>query len=127
MQQDPVTSTIAVRPYPVTDVVSSENRGRLRNYKSLSHLPNSGLYTQNIHECVSFLGMLKYVFIFPIVLCQMERSDKLFGTLEQFKYLGTTFINQNFSREEIKNRFKSENACYHLVQNPLYSSLLRKM
>jgi len=69
MQHDPVTPTIVVRPYPVTAVVSSEHRGWLRNYKSLSHLPNSELYTQKIHECVSFLGMLKYVFIFPVMLC----------------------------------------------------------
>ena len=32
--------------------------------------------------------------------------------------------NQNCTREEIKNRFKSENACYHSVQNLLFPCLL---
>jgi hypothetical protein len=121
MQHDPVTPTIAVRPYPVTAVVPSEHRGWLRNYRSLSYLPNTELYRQKVHECFSFLGILKFVFIFPIVLCQIQRSDTSFGTLEQFKYLETTFINQNFIREKIKSRLKSENACYHSVQNPFSS------
>jgi hypothetical protein len=42
--------------------------------------------------------------------------------MEQFKYLETTFINQNFIREEIKGRLKSGNACYHSVQNPVSST-----
>jgi hypothetical protein len=33
---------------------------------------------------------------------------------------------QNSIHEEIKNRLKSENACYHVVQNLLSSSLLYK-
>jgi len=68
MQHDPVTPKIAVRPYPVTAVVPSEHRGWLRYYRSLSYFPNSELYRQKVHECVSFLGILKYVFIFPIML-----------------------------------------------------------
>jgi len=46
--------------------------------------------------------------------------------VEQFKYLGTTFINQNSIQEEIKSRLKSGNACYHSVQNLSSSSLLSK-
>jgi len=46
--------------------------------------------------------------------------------VEQFKYLGTTLTNQNPIQEEIKNRLKSGNACYHSVQNLLSSSLLSK-
>ena len=46
--------------------------------------------------------------------------------VEQFKYLGTTVTNQNYIQQEIKSRLKSGNACYHLVQNPLSSSLLSK-
>jgi len=34
--------------------------------------------------------------------------------------------NQNSIQEEIKSRLKSGNACYHLVQNILSSSLLSK-
>jgi hypothetical protein len=45
---------------------------------------------------------------------------------EQFKYLGTTITNPNSIQEEIKSRLKSKNACYHLVQNLLSSSLLSK-
>jgi len=46
--------------------------------------------------------------------------------VEEFKYLGTTFTNQNSIQEEIKRRLKSGNACYHSVQNLLSSSLLSK-
>ena len=46
--------------------------------------------------------------------------------VEEFKYLGTTLINQNSIQEEIKSRLKLGNACYHSVQNLLSSSLLSK-
>jgi hypothetical protein len=46
--------------------------------------------------------------------------------VEQFKFLGRTLMNQNSIQEEIKSRLKSGNACYHLVQNLLSSSLLSK-
>ena len=38
--------------------------------------------------------------------------------------MGTTLTVQNSIQEEIKSRLKSGNACYHLVQNLLSSSLL---
>jgi hypothetical protein len=41
-------------------------------------------------------------------------------------YLGTTLTNQNSIQEEIKSRLKSGNACYHLAQNLLPTSLLSK-
>ena len=37
-----------------------------------------------------------------------------------------TLTNQNSIQEEIKNRLNSRNACYHSVQNLLFSSLLSK-
>jgi hypothetical protein len=40
--------------------------------------------------------------------------------------LGTTLTNQNSIQEEIKSRLKSGNACFHSVQDLLYSSLLSK-
>ena len=43
--------------------------------------------------------------------------------MEELKYLRT---DQNCIWEEIKSRLKSGNACYHLVQNLLSSSLLSK-
>jgi hypothetical protein len=46
--------------------------------------------------------------------------------VEQFKYLGTVLLSQSSVQEEMKSRLKSGNACYHLVQNLLSSSLLSK-
>ena len=43
-----------------------------------------------------------------------------------FKYLGRILTDRNSIQEEIKGRMKSGNACYHLVQNILSSSLLSK-
>jgi hypothetical protein len=45
---------------------------------------------------------------------------------KEFRYFGTTLINQNSVQEEIKSKLKSGNACYHSVQNLLSSSLLSK-
>ena len=47
-----------------------------------------------------------------------------FERVEEFKYLGTALTNQNSIQEEIKRKLKSGNACYHLVQNLLSSTLL---
>ena len=46
--------------------------------------------------------------------------------VEEFKYLGTTITHQNSIQEEIKSRLKLGNACYHSVQNLLFSRLLSK-
>ena len=46
--------------------------------------------------------------------------------VEEFKYLGTTLTNQKSFAEEIKSRLRSGNACYHSMQNFLYSRLLSK-
>ena len=46
--------------------------------------------------------------------------------MEDFKCFGTTLTNRNAIEGEIKSRLKSENACYHSVQNLLSSSLLSK-
>jgi hypothetical protein len=47
-----------------------------------------------------------------------------FESMEQFKYLGTSLMNQNSIHEGIKSRLKSENTCSHLLQNLLSTSLL---
>ena len=52
--------------------------------------------------------------------------NRSFERAGQFKYLATALTKQNSIREEIKNRLKSGNACYHSVQNISSSSLLFK-
>ena len=54
------------------------------------------------------------------------KTDKSCEMVEEFRYLGTTLMDQNSILEEIKSRLKSGNACYHSVQNLLSSSLLSK-
>jgi hypothetical protein len=56
----------------------------------------------------------------------IERANRWFENVSQFKYLGTTVINQNYIQEEVKRRLNSDNACYHSVQNLLSSRLLSK-
>ena len=52
--------------------------------------------------------------------------NSTFERVEEFKYLGTTLTNQNSISEEITSRLRSENACYHSVQNLLSSRFLSK-
>ena len=56
----------------------------------------------------------------------MNIDNSSFERVEEFRYLGTTFTDQNSIQEEIKRRLKSGNAGYHSVQNLLPSSLLSK-
>jgi hypothetical protein len=43
--------------------------------------------------------------------------------VSQFRYLGTTITNQNLIQEKINKRLNFGNACYHTVQNLLFSRL----
>ena len=56
----------------------------------------------------------------------MRIDSSTFEGVEEFKYLGTNLTNQNYIPEEIKGRYRSGNACYHSVQNLLFSRLLSK-
>jgi len=56
----------------------------------------------------------------------MKTDNSSFERLGEFKYLGTNLTNQNSIHEKIKSRLMSRNACYHLLQNLLSSSLLSK-
>ncbi|KAJ4446816.1 hypothetical protein ANN_13514, partial [Periplaneta americana] len=49
-----------------------------------------------------------------------------FEEVEKFKYLGATVTNINDTREEIKRRINTGNACYYSVEKLLSSSLLSK-
>jgi len=53
-------------------------------------------------------------------------DNSTFERTEEFKYLGTTLTNQNSIAEKIKSRLMSGGACYHSVQNLLFSRLLSK-
>ena len=56
----------------------------------------------------------------------MKVDNSSIERVEEFKYFETTLTNQSSIHEEIKSRLKLGNACYHSVQNLLYSSLLYK-
>ena len=56
----------------------------------------------------------------------IQIGNKSFERVQQFKYWGTSLTNENFNHKEIKSRLESENACHHLVQYLVSSSLLSK-
>jgi hypothetical protein len=53
-------------------------------------------------------------------------ANRSFENVSQFKYLEMTVTSQNLIQEEIKWRLNSGNACYHSVQNTVFSSAVEK-
>jgi len=60
------------------------------------------------------------------IIHSVRIDNSTFERVEEFKYLGTNLTYQNSIAEEIKSRVRSENACYHSVQNLLSSRVLSK-
>ena len=52
----------------------------------------------------------------------IKTDSSCFERVEQFRYLGTTLTNQNSIQKENKCRLKSQNSCYHSVQNTIYKT-----
>jgi hypothetical protein len=57
---------------------------------------------------------------------EIKIGNRSFENISLLKYLGTTVTDQNLIQEEFKRRLNSGNACYHSVQNLLFSRLLSK-
>jgi hypothetical protein len=49
-------------------------------------------------------------------------DNSCFERMEQIRYLVTTLTNQNSIQEENKCRLKSQNVCYHSMQNTIYKT-----
>jgi hypothetical protein len=55
----------------------------------------------------------------------IERASRSCENVAKFKHQGTT-VTINLIHHGIKSRFNSGNACYHSIQNLLFSHLLSK-
>ena len=56
----------------------------------------------------------------------IEIANSSLEKVKHFKCLVKTLSDQKYIQKGIKSRLKSGNACYHSVQNLLYSTLLSK-
>jgi hypothetical protein len=93
------------------------------------------LCTGVVNACVQVWSMLVYKYLshanatFRLVTqCPnwLRHRAPPVERVEHLKYLGKTLTNQNSIQDEVKNRLKPGNACYHSVQNRLSSTLLSK-
>jgi hypothetical protein len=56
----------------------------------------------------------------------IKSDNKSSERLKPFECFGTTLTDQNSVQNEIMSKLKTENACYHSVQNHLPSRLIKK-
>jgi hypothetical protein len=88
--------------------------------------------SETLLEAISDIGLeinaekMKYMIMSRYPNSGQNQNNELFEKVAKFKYLGTTIINQNDIRDEIKSRLNSWNACYYSVQNLLFSRLISK-
>jgi hypothetical protein len=68
---------------------------------------------------------IKYMLLYQHQTAYQNWNTKI-ANRSPFKYFGMTVTNKNLIQEEIKRRLNYGNACYHSVQNLLYSCLLLK-
>jgi hypothetical protein len=92
--------TLSPRTQEARRVVGLEINAEKKKYMIISRHPNSG-QNQNI-----------------------KIVNESFEKVAKFKYLGTALTNQNDIHDETKSRLNSGNACYHSVQNLLFSRLI---
>jgi hypothetical protein len=84
-------------------------------------------------QCWKFMCLAKHHSKKHFNICSYNLSNhdikidnRCFENVEQYRYLGMTITNRNLIQEEIKRRLNSGNACYHSVQNILFSRLLSR-
>jgi hypothetical protein len=92
-----------------------------KNTESLVYVSNEVALEINIERT-------KYILLFrrKNVSKNLDVKSKQFEHVSQFKYLGKTVTNQNLIQGKSNRRVNSDNACYHSVQNLLFSRPLSK-
>jgi hypothetical protein len=91
----------------------------LENHLRMTSVPTA--QRASVNERLRLLLLLYYYYYYYIKI-----SNRCFEIVAQFRYLGKNITNKRLIQEEIKRKLTSGNACYHSVQNILFSRLLSK-